>query len=175
MNPLKFKRLVSAGTTRSMLMILLWVSGFMAFSQEPANIYDPAADARKDIAAAVQTAKEQNKHVLLQVGGNWCPWCVRLHGFFDANTKVDSILKADYILVKVNYSKENKNPEVLASLGYPQRFGFPVLLVLDQKGQVLHIQDTGYLELNKGYDEEKTVRFLLNWNVSALNPDNYKK
>jgi thioredoxin-related protein len=144
-------------------------------SQEPGKIYNPAADAKKDLAAAIQTAKEQNKHMLVQVGGNWCPWCVRLHGFFESNARIDSILKADYILVRVNYSPENKNEEVLAGLDYPQRFGFPVLLVLDQNGQRLHTQDTGYLELDKGYDPEKVSRFLSGWNRAALDPDSYKK
>ena len=80
------------------------------------------------------------------------------------------LVKADYVLVRINYSPENKNPEVLAGLGYPQRFGFPVLVVLDQHGQRLHTQDTGLLELNKGYDPEKVRRFLLGWNRSAIEP-----
>jgi thioredoxin-related protein len=143
-------------------------------SQTPVKLYNPAADAKKDLALAVQTAKEQNKHVLVQVGGNWCSWCVKLHGFFESNASIDSILKADYVLVRINYSPENKNPGVLASLGYPQRFGFPVLLILDQNGQRLHTQDTGYLELDKGYDPEKVSRFLLGWNVAAVDPKNYK-
>lgn len=143
-------------------------------SQETVKLYNPDADAKKELAEAIQHAGEQNKHVLVQVGGNWCPWCIKLHGFFESETRVDSILRQDYILVRVNYSKENKNTEVLASLDYPQRFGFPVLLVLDQTGKRLHTQDTGYLELDKGYDPEKVSRFLLNWNVAATNPESYK-
>jgi thiol:disulfide interchange protein len=139
-------------------------------AQEQATIYNPLADARADLATAIQQAKVQNKHVLVQVGGNWCPWCIRLHSFFKSEARIDSILNKDYVFVLVNYSKENKNPEVLASLGYPQRFGYPVLLILDQDGNRLHTQDTGLLELNKGYDPEKVVRFLLNWNVAALKP-----
>jgi hypothetical protein len=111
----------------------------------------------------------------VQVGGNWCPWCVRLHNFFESNAKVDSILNMDYVLVRVNYSPENKNREVLASLDYPQRFGFPVLLVLDRDGRRLHTQDTGLLELDKGYDPEKVCRFLLNWNRVAVDPESYMK
>jgi thiol:disulfide interchange protein len=144
-------------------------------SQEPVSLYNPDADAKSDLARAVQTANEQNKHVLVQVGGNWCPWCLKLHGFFESTAKIDSILKADYILVRINYSKENKNPEVLAGLGYPQRFGFPVLLVLDQKGNRLHTQDTGFLELDKGYDPEKVGRFLLSWNKTAIDPRSYEQ
>ena len=38
-------------------------------------------------------------------------------------------------LSRINYSKENKNPETMALLEYPQRFGFPVLVVLDAAGK----------------------------------------
>jgi thiol:disulfide interchange protein len=155
------------------LSLLLLVSLTLK-SQEAAKLYNPDADAKNDLSAALQAAKEQNKHVLLQVGGNWCSWCFKLHGFFESETKVDSILKADYVLLRINYSKENKNPEVLASLGYPQRFGFPVLLVLNQNGERLHTQDTALLELDKGYDPEKVSRFLLNWNTTSVDPGSYK-
>jgi thioredoxin-related protein len=156
-------------------IILFLLFPVAALSQQSVNIYNPAADAGKDLAMAVQAAKEQQKNVLVQVGGNWCPWCVRLHRFFESETRIDSILKADYILVRINYSPENKNLAVLSELGYPQRFGFPVLLVLDQLGNRLHTQDTGYLEKDKGYDAEKVTRFLLNWNLQAMNPGLYKK
>ena len=156
--------------TLALIMILPWT----VKSQDSIRIYNPAADAKAELAAAIKSAQDQNKHVLVQVGGNWCPWCVRLHGFFKSNAKIDSILKADYILVRVNYSKENKNPEVMAELDYPQRFGFPVLLVVDQQGKRLHTQDTGYLEIDKGYDQEKVSRFLLNWNVTALKQESYR-
>jgi thioredoxin-related protein len=159
---------------KHLTLLLILALPLAAKSQESVNLYNPSADAKKDLAIAIQTAKENNKQVLVQVGGNWCPWCVKLHSFFESDFQVDSILKADYILVRVNYSPENKNPEVLASLGYPQRFGFPVLLVIDRNGQRLHTQDTGYLELDKGYDPEKVTRFLLNWKVAALDPKNYK-
>jgi thioredoxin-related protein len=157
-----------------LILLVLLIVPLTLKSQETIKLYDPAADARRDLSAAVQAAKEQNKHVLLQVGGNWCSWCIKLHGFFESEPKIDSILKADYVLLRINYSKENKNPEVLASLDYPQRFGFPVLLVLDQSGKRLHTQDTGLLELDKGYDPEKVSRFLLNWNRTALDPGSYK-
>ena len=140
------------------ILLFLLLPSLAAFSQEPVKIYDPAADAKAELAAAVVKAKAENKQVLIQVGGNWCPWCIRLHGFFHSNAQADSIIKADYVFMLINYSPENKNPEILASLGNPQRFGFPVLLVVDQNGQRIHTQDTGYLELNKGYDPEKVTR-----------------
>jgi thioredoxin-related protein len=143
--------------------------------QEEVKIYNPQANAASDLAQALGQAKDQHKQVLIQVGGNWCPWCIRLHGFMRSNQQIDSIMKADYVFVLINYSPENKNPEILASLEYPQRFGFPVLLVLDETGRRLHTQDTGMLELGKGYDPEKVKRFLLSWNKAALDPASYIK
>ena len=144
-------------------------------AQEKISLYNPEADARKDLETAIQKAQDQQKHVLIQVGGNWCSWCVRLHGVFESDARIDSILKSDYVFILINYSKENKNEVVLADLGFPQRFGFPVLLVLDQDGHRLHTQNTAYLEKDKGYDTDKIVGFLLGWNEKALDPKSYVK
>jgi len=159
---------------RTLPFILLLLLAMNTYAQDQESIYNSNADAARDLSQAIQKAAEQNKHVLIQVGGNWCPWCHRLHHFFHDNTRIDSILKSDYVVLLINYSKENKNPEVLAELGYPQRFGFPVLVVLNEKGERLHTQDTGFLELVKGYDAEKVERFLLSWNRKAVNPETYR-
>jgi thioredoxin-related protein len=160
---------------KSILLIYILFLSFSLKAQEKITLYNPEADSRKDLEMAIQTAKEQHKHVLIQVGGNWCPWCVRLHGVFESEAKIDSILKSDYVFLLINYSKENKNEVVLADLGFPQRFGFPVLLVLDQEGNRLHTQNTAYLEKDKGYDTDKIIGFLLDWNEKALDPKFYVK
>ena len=157
------------------LFALLITIGASLYAQDKVQIYDPEADAQHDLQQAIQQAGQENRHVLVQVGGNWCPWCVKLNVFFQSEPVIDSILKADFVPVKINYSKENKNQVVMATLGYPQRFGFPVLVVLDGKGNRLHTQDTGYLELDKGYDPEKVKRFLLGWNHASIDPATYQK
>ena len=53
-------------------------------------------------------------------------------------------------------------------LGNPQRFGFPVLVVLDADGRVLHIQDSSFLEEGKSYNAQKLLRFLNNWTPKAV-------
>ncbi len=157
------------------ILILLAISGVLHAQSEKVEIYNPKADAAKDLNEAITKAKNENKHVLVQVGGNWCPWCIKLHKFIGDNYKLDSIISADYEFVRINYSKENKNPETLERLEFPQRFGFPVIVVLDGNGKRLHTQDTGYLEEDRGYSNKKIERFLLSWNTDALNPENYKK
>ncbi len=143
-----------------------------AESGDPATeLYDTARNAMADIDTAIHLAGTNNKHVLIQVGGNWCKWCIRLHYFIQSHPQLDSIITSDYVLIRVNYSKENKPAEAMKRLGFPDRFGFPVMVILDNRGNVLHIQDTYYLEQEDGYSEEKIKRFLLNWNRKAVHPD----
>lgn len=138
------------------------------------KIYNPEANAEKDLSEAIDRAQHEDKHVMVQIGGNWCPWCIKMHHFFNENQQVDSLINADYVFLRINYSKENKNLDVLQKLGYPQRFGFPVIVILDGNGKRLHTQDTGFLEEDEGYSEKKVQTFLKSWNVDALNPENYK-
>ena len=141
----------------------------MLGQNEEVKVYDPQADAATDVKNAIDKAAKENKNVLVMLGGNWCPWCIKLNKYIHADTEIDSLVNADYVWIKVNYSKENKNPELLKEWGNPQRFGFPVLLVLDKNGNRLHTQDSGLLEEDKSYDRKKLTGFLRNWNVSAVN------
>ncbi|MDQ2177789.1 thioredoxin family protein [Marinifilum sp. D714] len=138
------------------------------------KIYNPNADAKKDITKAVAKANKEGKHVLIQVGGNWCPWCIKMHRYLHNQEEINNLLNNNYVFLEVNYSKENKNKEVLKDLGYPQRFGFPVMIVLNAKGERIHTQNTGNLEKDKSYDFDRVKSFLYNWRPDALNPANYK-
>lgn len=161
-------------TLRYSLVLLFSIISFSSFSQNSiVNIYNPNADAKADIAAAVKKAKAENKHVLLQIGGNWCPWCVKMHKLFESDSTINKALHSNYVFVMVNYSKENKNLPLLKELEFPQRFGFPSLVVLNQEGKRIHTQATGLLESGDGYDHEKIKGFLKSWTVKALDPASY--
>ena len=150
------------------LTLIIGLLSLSLSAQQAVKIYNPDADAKKDVASAVAKASAEGKHVFLQIGGNWCPWCVRFHKMVAENLKLDSLVKANYEVVEVNFSKENDNHELLATLGYPQRFGFPVFVILDGTGKVLHTQDSGYLEQDKGYSQEKVERLFLNWSALTM-------
>ena len=158
-------------------LFITCVAGFSVSAQQSIKIYNPDADAKAEVAAAVAKAAADGKHVFLQIGGNWCPWCVKFHTMITENAKLDSLVKANYEVVKINFSKENDNHELLATLGYPQRFGFPVFVILDGKGNVLHTQDSWYLEQEKNYSPEKVEHLSKMWSVFTMKEakEKYKK
>lgn len=144
------------------------------FAQEKPNIYNPDADGKKDIAEAVAKAKAENKNVFLQIGGNWCIWCIYFYNLTNEDEDLKSFMNDNYEVVHVNYSQENENKDVLASLDYPQRFGFPVFVILNQEGKRIHTQNSEYLEEGKGHSKKKVMEFLKAWSPAALDPASYK-
>jgi thioredoxin-related protein len=139
------------------------------------HLYHPEADAAKELKEALKTAKQTGRHVFIQIGGNWCIWCARFHQFIENDPQLDSALNAGYVAYHLNYSKENRNKDMMARLGYPQRFGFPVFVILDAKGRRIHTQNSAYLEDGKGYSKKKVLEFFENWSPDALNPVRYQQ
>lgn len=145
----------------------------ISFAQAP-KLYDPTADAAKDIEVALKKAKSEHKFVLIQGGGNWCSWCIEFARFCKADPKIDSVMKASFIWYHLNWSKENENKKIFERYGYPQRFGFPVFIILDENGNRLNTQNSEYLEDGKkSYSREKVQAFLEMWSPRALNPAMY--
>jgi thioredoxin-related protein len=157
----------------SVAFFLLFISNILL--AQNVEIYNPEADAKTDISAAVKKASKEGKHVFLQIGGNWCPWCVKFHRFVDADPEIKKYVEENFEVVKVNYDQKNKNEAVLADLGFPQRFGFPVFVVLDGKGNRIHTQNSAFLEKDKSYDRELVLQFFKHWSPTAVDPNSYKK
>jgi thioredoxin-related protein len=159
-------------------VVAFLLAGFILFGQETARPYNPDQDVRADLKKAIEKAGRENKHVLVQFGGNWCPWCIRFHAFAGKVPQVDSLMKADYIYVLANVprEKDKRDYEFFREYGYPNRFGYPVFVILDGNGRELHIQDSGLLEHPgiTGYDTSKVVTFLKQWTVRALDPETYR-
>ena len=130
--------------------------------------FDPLRDPKADLAAAVITATKENKRIILDVGGEWCGWCVYMDKFFYQNPALDKLRSDNYVWVKVNMSPENENTAFLSA--YPERQGYPHLYVLETDGKLLHSQDTSPLEAGKGYDLVKFTAFLKAWLPKKASP-----
>lgn len=157
------------------ILSIILSSALTIFSQEK-KLYNPGADAAADLAGCVKKAATENKFVLVQAGGNWCGWCIEFARFSKADLKIDSVINDSFVWYHLNWSKENKNDALFARYGYPQRFGFPVFIILNSKGERIHTQSSEYLEDGqKSYDPKKVLNFLIQWSPKALMPETYAK
>ena len=140
------------------------------------RVYNESIDPMSQIDEALVKAKADGKFVVCQVGGNWCPWCLKFADFVEKDTAVNKVVNDNFKYIHVNYNPrksggdeaQKKAEQLMKRLGNPRRFGFPVFVVLDENGKVLHIQDSSFLESGKGYDEQKVLRFFKNWTPTAV-------
>jgi len=127
----------------------------------PVNSYDAKRDAAQDIQDAIKEAQRAHKRILLEVGGEWCSWCHTLDRFFDTHAELIQLRDKNFVTVKINFSEENENKEVLSRFGPIE--SYPYLLVLDADGKLLLSKETGSLERGKSYDLERLTAFLKQW------------
>ena len=140
------------------------------------KVYNEDINPIEQIDQAVAKAKSEDKFVICQVGGNWCPWCLRFADFITNDTTISHVIDQNFVYIHVNYNprksgtaeKEALAKTMLQRLNNPVRFGFPVFVVLDDDGKVIHIQDSSFLEQGQGYDQEKVLRFFKNWTPKAV-------
>lgn len=132
------------------------------------KVYDESINPTEQINKAVAQAKQQNKYVVCQVGGNWCGWCLRFADFIIKDAEISKVITDNYIYIHVNYHPRQKNPDLMKRLGNPGRFGFPVMVILDTEGKVLHIQNSAYLEENDGYNKKLVLDFFKAWTPTSV-------
>ena len=161
-------------TTLVLLTILCTLT--VSAQRQQKKVYDESINQLEQIEAAVAKANAEGKYVICQVGGNWCPWCLRFADFITTDSDISQLIAANYVYIHVNYNpskSENGEKKVLGEqalrrLGNPSRFGYPVLVVLNDKGNVIHTQDSAFLEEGKSYNKEHVMRFFKCWTPEAV-------
>jgi len=126
------------------------------------DIYPDPGRARADIAAALRTAAQTHRRVLLDFGGNWCGDCQVLDMFFH-NQENRPILEANFVLVHVNIGHMDENVEIAEKYGIPLKKGVPALAVLSPTGKLLFSQRNGQFETMRSLQPSTVTEFLTQW------------
>ena len=137
----------------------------------PKKVYNEDINPLEQIDQAIVQAKAEGKFVICQVGGNWCPWCLRFADFITNDSTINSVIEQNFVYIHANYHPRKAGEvgkALMKRLNNAGRFGFPVLVVLDEQGNILHIQDSGLLEEGKGYNQKKVLSFFQNWTPKAV-------
>src|SRR5271170_6781026 len=95
-------------TLRSLTISVLAVAVCAAALAALPDIYPAPEQAKIDLAAALRSAATTHRRVIVDFGGNWCPDCYVLDGYFhDAVSK--PLLEAHFVLVHVNVGMLDQN------------------------------------------------------------------
>jgi uncharacterized protein YyaL (SSP411 family) len=136
------------------------------------DIYDPKADTRAQLDAALKKARHDQTRVLVMFGGNWCGWCHKLHDLFRSDREIAALLFNEYQLVLVDTEAPGADEllarckKPLAKDGEAVPVGYPFLAVLDESGAVVKAQPTDELEEGDHHDPAKVRAFLSEFQVA---------
>ena len=140
------------------------------------KVYNEDINPIEQIEQTVAKAKSGGKFVVCQVGGNWCPWCLRFADFITKDASISKVINENFEYIHVNYNPRKSQGEekmeqgraLMKRLDNCGRFGFPVFVVLNEEGKVIHIQDSSFLEEGQSYNQEKVLRFFKNWTPQTV-------
>ena len=85
------------------LMFFISLSAAVLAQKVPAEkvkLYNPVADAKAVIKAAVKRVAKEGKHVSLQIGGNWCGWCILFIDKVARNDTLRAALEKNFVTQK---------------------------------------------------------------------------
>ncbi len=126
------------------------------------DIYPDPSQAKHDLAAALRTAAQTHKRILLDFGGNWCGDCQVLDIYFH-NAQNLPILEANFVLVHVNIGHMDENHGHRRPVPVPLEKGVPALAVLSDKGKLLYSQRSGEFEAMRRMEASSVTSFLVQW------------
>ena len=149
-------------TIRFFALAALLVFGVSQARATGREIYPDPSQARAELAAALETAAQTHKRILLDFGGNWCPDCQVLDIYFHdpANR---SILEAKFVLVHVNIGHMDANLDIARQYEVPLQRGVPALAVLRENGKLLYSQKGGEFEAMSRMELSAVTKFLKQW------------
>ena len=75
------------------------------------KVYDEGINPLEQVEKAVKQAQVAGKHVVCQVGGNWCPWCLRFADFITKDSVINRMIADNYVYIHVNYNPRKKVSE----------------------------------------------------------------
>ena len=86
------------------LAVALFAMAVNAQEQAPLKkVYNEEINPLEQIDQALAQARAEGKFVICQVGGNWCPWCLRFADFITNDSTISSLIEQNFVYIHVNY------------------------------------------------------------------------
>ena len=123
-----------------------------------APVYDESADAQAQVSQALAKAKADNKLMMIVFGANWCGDCKMLDGEFK-KPAMKALLDANYVVVKVDVDRFNKNLHVVKPYGEVIKKGIPSIVIATPANQLVYATNGGELADSRKMGEAGVAEF----------------
>ena len=144
---------------KKLILISALLFGFNGWAITDFKPYDERVVAGEEIAKALGIAKSDNKYILLQMGGNWCPDCRTLGEYF-SRPDIKKWLDERVILVSVDVGEWDRNLDIVEEYGNPISEGIPALVLLNPDNEVIFATLAGELASARNMSKNDLIQWL---------------
>ena len=144
---------------KKLILISALLFSFNGWAITDYKPYDESAVAGEEIIKALEKAKSNNKYILLQMGGNWCPDCRTLGEYF-SRPDIKKWLDERVILVSIDVGEWDRNLDIVEEYGNPISEGIPALVLLNPDNEVMFATLAGELASARNMSKNDLVEWL---------------
>lgn len=108
----------------------------------PASAYDPDADPATDYAAALSSAEESGRKVLVVFGADWCPDC-RAFDKLITQAPLQATIEEHFVVMHVDIGNWDRNMAFTEQFGEPVAKGIPSIAILSADKDLLYVAEGG--------------------------------
>ncbi len=142
-------------------MVLL-TAGALAQLRLDTSIYPANADAKQEVADALQRAKAEHKRVLLVFGADWCYDCHVLDARFH-EPEIQPFLEKHFVVVHIDIGRGEKNQDLTQKYKIPLNKGVPSVAVVTADDKLLESTQNGEIEGARRMPAGEILAFLEKW------------
>ena len=114
-------------------------------------------------------AQQENKHILLSLGANWCSDSQNTYDVLHQNPDLEQMIRENYVLTLIDVNNRigyQRNPAIISRYGVDLERGIPALLVLTPSGELISKDPDQRPKDSDHKEPQKLVEYLRRW----LNP-----
>jgi protein disulfide-isomerase len=128
--------------------------------------YDPDADAKAQIHAALADAAAAHQPVLLIFGANWCADCRALDKSLHTGRNAE-LIEHQFKVVKIDVGNFDHNLDVAEAYGNPIKKGIPAAVIVSPDNKVLYATRGGELADARRMSDDGVYEFFKSKIASA--------
>ena len=124
-------------------------------------IFNANQDLEPVIEAALARSATTGKKLLVEYGGDWCPWSLRMAAIL-ARPEFAALLRRHFIFLRCYVGPDGRSNSAL--IEYPPLSSVPYFSLVDSQGRIIATRDTeGFERLWWFYSAAKIRAFLQDW------------
>lgn len=135
------------------LVVILGVTAGVAH-----GTYHSDIDPKLTLTQVSESARQNNKYVLIIFGSDWCPDCRSLQQKMQTSPLLETI-SASFDVMYVDIGNWDRNMDFTRRFGNPVRKGIPSIAILGNEGSLRYVSDAGELASARSSKTEKLNRW----------------